>query len=90
MEHLFVANQVLSNESQVIPTIQVLTEKISISGRRDLWVIESETGRLRKSYQNKCQTSNRSTSLSLKQSHHKIEKEINEEFFSSLLVEIIE
>ena len=42
MEHRFIANQVLSNESQVIPAIQVLTEKISIGGRRDLWVIESE------------------------------------------------
>jgi len=27
MENLFVAKQVLSNESQVIPRVQVLTEK---------------------------------------------------------------
>jgi hypothetical protein len=46
MEHLFVANQVLSNESQVIPSIQVLVKKPLLHRACDLWVIESKAGRL--------------------------------------------
>jgi len=41
IEHPFVANQVLSNESQAIPTIQVLPKKPSLGEPPELWVIES-------------------------------------------------
>jgi hypothetical protein len=39
IKHLFAANQVFSNESQAIPTIQVLSEKTLFRGGRELWVI---------------------------------------------------
>jgi hypothetical protein len=41
MEHLAVANQVLSNESQAIPTIQVLPKRPWLGQHPELWVIES-------------------------------------------------
>src|SRR5271157_3775420 len=46
MEHPSVANQVLSNESQAIPTIQVSTERPHLGQHPELWVIESGTRRL--------------------------------------------
>jgi hypothetical protein len=42
-----VANQVLSNESQAIPTIQVSSRKAGLRQHREFWVIESTTGGLR-------------------------------------------
>jgi hypothetical protein len=47
MEHPRVANQVLSNESQAIPAIQVLSRKTHLTQHPELWVIESLTGCLR-------------------------------------------
>jgi hypothetical protein len=43
IKHLFAANQVFSNESQAIPTIQVLSEKTLFRGGRELWVIWKPT-----------------------------------------------
>jgi hypothetical protein len=48
MEHLLATNQVLSNESQVIPMIQDSLRSAGFGGRQNLWVIESNTGRLPK------------------------------------------
>src|SRR6266852_5829457 len=48
IEHPFVANQVLSNESQAIPTIQVLPKKPSLGEPPELWVIESITEPIRR------------------------------------------
>src|SRR3974390_3260484 len=45
MEHPRSANQVLSNESQAIPTIQVSPKKAHLGQHLELWVIESLTGR---------------------------------------------
>jgi hypothetical protein len=49
MEHPPVANQVLSNESQAIPAIQVSQKTTRLGQDLELWVIESLTECLRNS-----------------------------------------
>jgi hypothetical protein len=46
MAHPIPPNQVLSNESQAIPAIQVSPKKSHLGQRLELWVIESLLGRI--------------------------------------------